>query len=175
MNLILLLLLLPFLTFTKSVTYKAKFSFLPAGNIEIDIENQTVVVKGETEPPISWFYHYKLYMVYDLKNETKSYLYEEEGRRKRNYNFSKLLRKKPWLPIVVKLLSFGRNQLPERLKIKNLEIVLLKKTKDSITYKVKGSKNVKKITLVNWKENSFPESIVIDTGKTKLVLERIKK
>jgi len=168
----LLFLFIPIIAFSKSVVYKVRFSFLPAGKIEINIDDQKVVVKGKTKPPISWFYHYKLYMFYDLKNATRSYLYEEEGKKKRNYDFQKILQKKPWLPIVVNMLSLGREKAPKNLKIKNIQVVLVKNKKDLLIYNVFGSKNVKKIYFINWKNNDFPEKIVIDTGEATLELEK---
>jgi hypothetical protein len=169
----LFLLTLP-VAFAEGLTYKVYYSFIPAGKIELNIKNSTAIVKGKSGSIVGWFYHYRLYMVYNLKNETESFMREEENGKRRFYNFKLILKKKPWLPVMVKVLlrSEGK-KLPETLKVGNLEIRLLKRNRNSYTYRVFGSKKVKEVFLKFGKAR-FPEEIDIETkrGEIKLELKR---
>ncbi len=160
--------------FAEGLTYEVYYSFIPAGKIELNIKNFTVVVRGKSGGIIGWFYRYRLYMVYDLKNETESYMREEENGKRRFYDFKLILKKKPWLPVVVKVLLHSEGKkLPKTFKVGSLEIKLLKRVKNSFVYEVLGSKKVKEVIL-KFGKTRFPEEIDIETksGKIKLELKR---
>jgi len=170
-SLIFFLVTLPVLS--KSITYEVNYGFLTAGRIKIDFEPQKVVVTGKSSGLIGLFYHYKLYMVYNLSNETESFLYEKENSKERKYNFQKILQKKAWLPIVIKLL-LERKEAPKLLKVGTYQIILVKVDGNNYTYKVKGSKRTKVVILKNWKPGEFPKKIEIETTKGTLTLEKVR-
>jgi len=164
----LFLLLLSFPLF--GATYKVYYSLLPAGKIEISVKNDKVVVTGKSEGFVSWFYKYKLYMVYDLRNETRSFLKEEEKGKKKEYDFERIMKKKPWLPLVVKLL-LQSGEVPPEIKVGKLTVKLEKVEGTTYAFKVSGSKKVKRVILKGWKPGYYPLQIEIETkdGTIKLV------
>ncbi len=142
---------------------------MPAGKIEITKEDSTVLVKGKSAGLVGWFYKYKLKMLYKLDNETASFMEEYENGKERFYDFKRILKKKPWLPVVVRLIAVG-GRVPEKLKVGNLTIVFLGKEKDAWRFAVLGSKRVKEVLLKGWKPGSFPERIEILTKAGTMVL-----
>ncbi len=157
--------------FGKEITYEVSYGWFSAGRITIDFEPQKVVVKGKSGGLIGLFYHYKLYMVYDLKNETHSFMVEKENSKERRYDFQKILQKKAWLPIIVKLLLEGK-KVPKLLKVGNYQIILVKVDGNNYTYEVKGSKHTKAVILKDWEPGKFPREIEIETTKGTLYLRK---
>ena len=158
--------------FGKEITYEVFYGWLSAGRITIDFEPQKVVVKGKSGGLIGLFYHYKLYMVYDLKNETQSFMVEKENSKERRYDFQKILQKKAWLPIVVKLLLETKNP-PQKIAVGTYKVILKEVDNNTYTYRVEGSKRTKKVILRYWKPPKFPEEIEIETTKGNLTLKRL--
>ena len=155
------------------VKYEVHYGFFPAGIIEIDFQNEQVVVKGKSSGILGWFYKYRLYMVFNLKNPEKSFLIEDENGKHRELNYNKILHKKAWLPLVIKILLSGvdLNKL-KTIKVANYRIILQKREENNYTFKVEGSKRVRKIQLLEWKKGFFPKKIVIETSGGTLVLEK---
>ena len=164
---VLLLLLTP----SFAVTYKVKFAFFTGGVISINREDGRVFVDGKSTGIVSWFYHYKLHMVYDLKNPERSYMEEDENGKKKFYDFQKILKKKPWLPIVVRILTQS-GEVPEKITVGSLTIVLTKRDNDDWYFTVYGSKNVKEVVLKGWYPGTFPREIVV---KGKKDIKLVKK
>jgi hypothetical protein len=168
------LLLLPLVIFAQSVTYKVYFGIFPAGKIEINFSPHRVEVKGKSGGILGWFYRYKLYMVYDLKDPQKSFLKEEENEKRKFYTYSDILKKKSWLPLVVNLLSHPPNpQSLSPLKVGDYTVTLERYEKGNFYFRVSGSKNTKAIRLFGWKRGDFPERIEIETSKGTLVLVKM--
>lgn len=166
-----LLISFPLLLLGKEVKYDVFYGFFPAGEIKIFFEPQKVVVKGKSSGLLGLFYKYRLYMVYNLQNPQDSFIEEKENDKSRHYDYWKLLRKKPWLPLVVKLLlshkGFSKNS---PIKVGNLEIILQKVEGNDYTFEVRGSSKVKKIKLFEWKKGSFPQRIVVEGKEGTLTL-----
>ena len=158
---------------TEKVTYEVKFGFIGAGELTIEKKDSTVVVKGKSGGMVGWFYHYKLYMVYNLKNPSSSYMKEVENKKRRYYDFKRILKKKPWLPVVVQLLlsSEGKNP-PEVLKVGNLTVRLAERRGNDWLFIVEGSKKVKWVILRGWVPGKFPEEIEISGKDGTLTLVR---
>lgn len=169
-----ILFLLPLVIFSKTVVYKVYYGFFPAGRIEIEFNDEKVLVKGHSEGIISWFYHYKLFMEYDLNNPQRSYLVENENGKKKFYNFKRILEKKAWLPLVVNIL-LKKPSLQRVIKVGNYTVILKGIKNGSYHFLVKGSKRTKSITVKGWGKNSFPERIEIDTTKGDIILEKLKE
>ena len=168
-----LLLFFPILLWGKEVKYEVFYGFFPAGKIKIIFEPQEVVVKGKSSGLLGLFYKYRLYMVYNLREPQKSFMEERENGKERRYNYKKILRKKPWLPLVIKLLLTHRGFVPNHpIKVEGLEIIPKKVEGDDYIFEVKGSKKVKVITLYGWKEGEFPHRIVVEGTSGTLVLVR---
>ena len=165
------LFLLPLLLFAQSVTYKVYFGIFPAGRIEINFSPQKVEVRGKSGGVIGWFYRYKLFMVYDLKNPQRSFLREEENGKRKLYTYADILRKKSWLPLVVNLLSHRPNpQSLNLIKVGNYTVTLERYENGNFYFRVEGSKNTKAIRLLGWKRGDFPQRIEIETAKGTLIL-----
>jgi len=156
----------------REITYEVFYGWFSAGRITIDFEPQKVVIKGKSGGMVGIFYHYKLYMVYNLKNETDSFMVEKENSKERKYNFRKILQKKAWLPIVVKLLLEGKNP-PPKVAVGTYKVKLKEVDNNTYTYRVEGSKRTKKVILRYWKPPQFPEEIEIETTKGSLTLKRL--
>ena len=166
-----LFLLLPLIIFAQSVTYEVYFRIFSAGKIEINFSPDRVEVRGKSGGIIGWFYNYRLFMVYDFKNPENTFMTEEENGKKKTYNFKKILKKKSWLPLVVKLLSQTPN--PEALrniKVGEYTVTLEKCENNNFFFRVNGSKKTKRIKLFGWKKGDFPEKIEIETKAGTLVL-----
>ncbi len=170
-KLLLAVFLLTLSSFGKEVSYEVFYGWFSAGKIKIEFLPDKVIVKGKSGGFIGIFYHYKLHMVYDFANETASYMVEEEGSKRKNYDFNKILQKKAWLPMVIRLLSEAENP-PEHLKVGQYTVKLLRKEKSDYLYSVEGSKRVKKILLKGWETGHFPREIEIETTKGNLTLKR---
>ncbi|HID79708.1 MAG TPA: hypothetical protein EYH48_04340 [Aquifex aeolicus] len=164
-------LLLPLLIFAKSVVYKVYFGIFSAGRIEINFSPDRVEVTGASGGVIGWFYRYKLLMVYDFKNPNNTFMTEEENGKKKTYNFKRILEKKSWLPLVVKLLSETPNpDTLKTIKVGEYTVTLEKYENDNFFFRISGSKNTKKIKLFRWKKGDFPKRIEIETKAGTLVL-----
>lgn len=170
----LLFLLSPLIIFAKSVTYKVYFGIFSAGKIEINFSPDRVEVTGKSGGVIGWFYHYKLRMVYDFKNPANTFMTEEENGKKKTYTFERILKKKAWLPLVVKLLSKTPNpELLKTIKVGEYTVTLEKRENTNFFFRVSGSKKTKRIKLFGWKKGDFPERIEIETKAGTLVLIKI--
>ena len=169
----LFLLLLPLVLFASSVTYKVKLGFFPAGQIKITFLKNRVEARGKSGGFIGLFYKYSFLMVYNIENPSLSFLKEEENGKRRFFEYRKLLKKKAWLPMVVKLL-LERERIAKlkKFRVGDYEIILLFHKGEIYTFKVLGSKRTKSITLKGWKESNFPEEIEIETSAGTLKLER---
>lgn len=168
-----LLLLFPLLLLGKEVKYEVFYGFFPAGEIKIVFEPQEVVVKGKSSGLLGLFYKYRLYMVYNLRDPQRSFMEERENGKERRYDYWKILKKKPWLPLVIKLLLTHRGFTPNHpIKVDGLEIIPKKVEGYDYTFEVKGSKRVKRIELYGWKEGEFPRRIVVEGSAGTLVLVR---
>lgn len=170
--LLLFLFLVSFL-YALQVKYEVYYGFFPAGVIEIDFQNEKVVVKGKSSGILGWFYKYHLYMLFDLKNPNKSFLIEDENGKHRELNYEKILHKKAWLPLVIRILLNGENlNKLKTIKVANYRIILQEKQNNNYTFKIEGSKKVKEIQLLEWRKGQFPKKIVIKTSEGTLTLER---
>ena len=159
--------------YSAEVKYEVRYGFFPAGIIKISFSPTKVVVKGKSSGLLSWFYHYKLYMVFDLNRPQKSFLVEDENGKHRVFSYQRIIQKKAWLPLVVNILLKGPN--PENLKFLTLDgykITLSKKEKDNYYFEIEGSKKIKNIKILNWKHGDFPQKIVIEAKDGTLVLEK---
>lgn len=166
-----LFILFPLLLVGKEVKYEVFYGFFPAGEIKIFFEPQKVVVKGKSSGLLGLFYKYRLYMVYNLQNPQKSFLEEKENDKRRHYDYWKLLRKKPWLPLVVKLLLSHRGFSENKpIEVGNLEIIPQKVEGNDYTFEVEGSGKVNKIKLFGWKRGEFPQRIVVEGKEGTLTL-----
>jgi len=166
----LLLFLLPLFT-SFATDYELYLSYFPAGKISIEEKNGKVFVKGKSTGLVSWFYRYRLRLIYDLKNPAGTFMEEEENGKRRFYDFDKLMKKKPWLPVVVELLT-QRGEVPEELTVGGLKIVLTKRVGNDWYFAVYGSKNVKEVILKGWKVGEFPKEIVVDGKKEVRLLKK---
>ncbi|NPB04881.1 MAG: DUF3108 domain-containing protein [Aquificae bacterium] len=162
-------LLVPLLLWAGRAEYEVYYGWLSAGKIEVDFSPQKAVVRGKSGGLVGLFYRYRLYLVYDFSNETASFMEEQEGQKRKYYDYGKILQKKAWLPIVLKLLR--ETEVPEVLEVGNYRIVLQKEEKDSFVYLVEGSKKVKKVTLKGWRPGYFPREIEIQTDRGSLTLK----
>ena len=159
--------------FGKEVKYEVSYGLFPAGVIKIYFQPDRVVVKGKSGGLLGWFYKYRLYMVYDLKNPAESYMEEEENGKHRKYDYQRILKKKAWLPLVVKILLTHRGFSEKApLKVGNYEVILQKVEGNDYYFSVNGSKKTKEIKLFGWKNGDFPEKIEIETSSGTLVLKR---
>ncbi len=152
--------------------YEATFSFLPAGKVVIFRQEDKVIVEGKTSGIIGWFYHYKFKFVFNLK-ESRGFLYQEENGKKKFYDFKKLMEKKPWLPVLVKILFSSRSRETNKpLKVGKLKIIPVKVNPQEALFLVEGSKKVKEVILKGWKKPSLPEEIEIKTSAGWLVFKK---
>ncbi|RTZ68316.1 MAG: hypothetical protein DSZ30_04390 [Aquificaceae bacterium] len=164
-------LLLPLFVFAKSVTYKVYFGIFSAGKIEINFSPDRVEVTGKSGGVIGWFYRYKLHMVYDFKNPENTFMTEEENGKRKTYNFERILKKKSWLPLVVKLLSKTPNpEVLKTIKVGEYTVTLEKYENNNFFFRVSGSRKTKSVKLFGWKKGDFPERIEIETKAGTLVL-----
>ncbi|GEM_PF-1779464 len=152
--------------------YEATFSFLPAGKVVIFRQEDKVIVEGKTSGIIGWFYHYKFKSVFNLK-ESRGFLYQEENGKKKFYDFKKLMEKKPWLPVLVKILFSSRSiETNKPLKVGKLKIIPVKVNPQEALFLVEGSKKVKEVILKGWKKPNLPEEIEIKTSAGWLVFKK---
>lgn len=152
--------------------YEATFSFLPAGKVVIFRQGDKVIVEGKTSGIIGWFYHYKFKFVFNLK-ESRGFLYQEENGKKKFYDFKKLMEKKPWLPVLVKILFSSRSiETNKPLKVGKLKIIPVKVNPQEALFLVEGSKKVKEVILKGWKKPNLPEEIEIKTSAGWLVFKK---
>jgi hypothetical protein len=174
MRLIFLFLTLPLIIFANSVVYKVYYGFFPAGKIEISFKGNKVLVKGKSEGIISWFYKYRLLMEYDLNNPKNSFLVENENGRKKIYNFKRILKKKPWLPLVVNVL-LKKPSFKEKIEVGEYTLILKKKLNGNYIFFINGSKKTKSIEVFDWFPPRFPQKIKINTTKGNIILEKIEE
>ena len=161
------------LLFAKEVKYDVSYGLFPAGVIKIYFQPDRVVVKGKSSGFLGWFYRYKLYMVYNLKNPSESFMEENENGKHKRYDYRRILEKKAWLPLVVRILLTHSGFSADRpLRVGNYEVVLRKVEGDDYYFSVKGSRRTKEIKLFGWRRGDFPERIEIETTSGTLVLER---
>jgi len=157
----------------KEVVYDIFYGFFPAGVLKIKFEPDRVVIKGKSSGLVSLFYRYKLYMVYYLDNATGSFLTEDENGKHRRYDYQTILRKKSWLPLVVKILTtHGGFSRGKPLSVGNIKVFLTEVKGDDYFFKVVGSKKVEEVKLYGWRKNSFPQRIVIEGKSGSLILVR---
>ena len=160
-------LLLYLFAFAEKGVYKAYVYFLPVGEITFDIQDKKAFVKGETYSSFRWIYNY----TFRFEASEKGYfLYEKENKKEKVYKNEQILKKKPWLPLIVKYILEGKKPDPE--KDKNFPYKIVEKGDRVIIYPLK-SKKVKKIILKLSKNSRLPEKIEIE-GKIDITLERIK-
>ncbi len=164
---ILSFLLLYISAFAEKGVYKVYVYFFPVGEVTFDIQNNKAFVKGETYPSFRWIYNY----TFRFEASEKGYfLYEKENKKEKVYKNEQILKKKPWLPLIVKYILEGQKPDPE--KDKNFPYKIIEKGDRVIIYPLK-SKKVKKIILKLSKNNRLPEKIEIE-GKIDITLKRIK-
>ncbi len=158
---------------SKEVHYEVYYGLFPAGEIKIDFAPQKVVVKGKSGGLLGLFYKYRLYLVYDLKNPSSSFMVEKENGKERRFNYQKLLKKKAWLPMVIKLLLHrGDIKKGKVLKVGEYRVVPKEVIGNDYYFLVEGSKRTKAISLKGWKSNRFPERIEIETSSGTIILQR---
>ncbi|WP_457644380.1 hypothetical protein [Persephonella sp.] len=143
------------------VIYRTFLGSIPVGEVKISVKEESVTAEGSTYPYISWLYSYNFKFVMDKDN---FYLYEKENEKEKIFDKEKIYEKKPWLPLVVEYIMFGKNTSSDLYPIK-----IEKKDNIYVIYPLK-SKRVKKIVM-HIDESRFPLKIDID-GKYHIVLER---
>lgn len=170
---LLALLFFPFLAVAKEVHYGVYYGLFPAGEIKIDFAPQRVVVKGKSGGLLGLFYKYRLYLVYDVVNPASSFMVEEENGKKRRFDYKKLLEKKAWLPVVIRiLLHRGDIKEGQILRVGEYRVIPRSVNGKDYYFLVEGSKKTKAIALKGWRKNSFPERIEIETSSGTIILQR---
>ncbi|WP_457623385.1 hypothetical protein [Persephonella sp.] len=159
---ILIVLLIPFCVFSEEVLYKTYLGSIPVGEIKITIEKNRVVAEGSTYHYISWLYNYNFRFI---KEDNNYLLYEKENKKEKIYKKDKIFEKKPWLPLIVEYILYGKNSSSDIYPIK-----IEKKGNTYIIFPLK-SKRVKKITM-SIDKSRFPLMIDID-GKYHIILKRV--
>ncbi len=150
--------------FGDEALYKVYYGFIPIGTVEFKWKKDEIKVEGKVYPYLRFIYDYNF--VFEAK-DNDFFLYEKENNKIRKYTKEKILKKKPWLPLIVKFLR--TRKADERGK--TYPYRLEKKGNTYIIYPLK-SKKVKKIVLVFGKDERFPKEIKI-YGKYFIKLERI--
>jgi len=174
-NLLFLLsvLFLSLTSLAEEVKYEVYYGLFPAGEIGINFQPQKVVVRGQSGGILGLFYRYRLYLVYDLVNPRSSFMVEEENGKRRRFDYRKILEKKPWLPMVIKLLLHRtRIKKDHPLKVGPYRVIPTGVNGSDYYFLVEGSKRTKAIALKGWGEDSFPERIEVETSSGTIILLR---
>jgi len=147
--------------YSEETIYKTYLGSIPVGEIKISLSEKKVTAEGSTYPYISWLYSYNFKFVMDGAD---FYLYERENEKEKKFDRKKIYEKKPWLPLIVEYIMYGKNSNSDLYPIK-----VEKKGSIYVIYPLK-SKRVKKIVMYIDKSR-FPLKIDID-GRYHIVLER---
>ncbi|WP_457641664.1 hypothetical protein [Persephonella sp.] len=152
------------LSFGEKAIYKTYVGSIPVGEIQIVIEKNKVKAFGNTHPYISWLYNYTFRFEVNGSNYI---LYEKENKKEKVYKNEKIYEKKPWLPLIIDFIRYGKKPKNSIYPFK-----IEKKENIYIIYPFK-SKSVKKIILKTGSDNNFPEVIDID-GRYHIILKKVK-
>ncbi len=145
----------------EEIIYKTYLGSIPVGEIKIIVSNDEVTAEGSTYPYISWLYSYNFRFYMNRENIT---LYERENKKEKVFKKDKIYEKKPWLPLIIEYILYGKNSNSDLYPIK------VEKKKDKYFIYPLKSKKVKKIVMYIDKSR-FPSKIDID-GKYHIILER---
>ncbi len=153
------------------VRYKANFFSIPAGYVEITLKNNgDVYAEGKTGGLISLIYQYYFRF---KKVGDQFYLQEDEKGKIKNYSTDEILQKKPWIPILIQIVTTKNFIVGSYIDIgKGISLKLTENIENKILFfRVKGSSNVKEI-IVWYDKEAFPKFIRILTKETSMDFDR---
>lgn len=153
--------------FAEKGIYKAYVYFIPVGEITFNIEENKAFVIGKTYEGLRWLYNY----TFRFEASSDGYfLYENENGKEKVYKNQEIMKKKSWLPLIVKYILEGKKPDPE--KDKSFPYKIVEEKNQIVIYPLK-SKKVKKILITQSTKSRLPEKIKI-YGKVRITLEKIK-